>query len=196
MTFTGGSLMSNVVRPIVSLIAHPGNTFRRLTLVQPCPSALLVLLLFIISILGHEWTSQADVYRGNWEAFMLESFALILISVTGILILSAVVHLSADLLGGAGRGQTLMFFLMLSLLPLCLSGPAAFLLRSVFSMNGLYTIVLALLAIWSACFAIISIRELYRFTFARAVVALVAPVFLFGAIGWGLIQLLLRTYLH
>ncbi|MBN1878696.1 YIP1 family protein [bacterium] len=175
--------MTHVLAPITSIITQPAQTFRRMTLSHSGFAAMIVFSVFLLSVLGHVWCDQTDVYSGNPKLFFVESLYLLLTIIAGILLLTAVIHLSADFLGGGGRGRTLLFFLMLSSLPLWLTGPAACLLKIVFSLSGLYPIVMGLLALWSLYLVVIAIRELYRFTVWRAASALFIPLIFLSGLG-------------
>ncbi len=182
--------MANPFQPVASMLTEPAITYRRLTLTNPGPPSLFVFAVTVLSVFMHLWSTQTDVYPANPALFVYEATYTFVILVIGILLLTAVLHLSADLLGGAGRGRTLLFFLMLSTLPIWAAGPLAFLLKVVFPLHGLYPFVVAFLLIWSVLLVVLSMRELYRFTFRRALIALILPCAFLSGLAWLMLQII------
>ncbi|MCD4652831.1 YIP1 family protein [bacterium] len=164
---------------ISSLITKPFQTFRRLTLTNPVLAALLVVVGTIITLLINQWASHHKIYSTNPAAFTTLIPFYILVFMTGNILLAAIWHMTADILGGAGRGLTLQYFVSLATLPLWITGPAAILLKIFLAMDGFYPIILGLLFSWTIFLLTAAIKELYRFSLYKALLNLfLGPVLL------------------
>ncbi|MBN1296851.1 hypothetical protein JXA80_08710 [bacterium] len=187
--------MKRIPRQLARVIIQPGRIFRELTLTHPGPLATTVLIGTMISTLAGVWASHHDALNVNPSAFTALAPFHILALLTGILLFSAVWHLSADLAGGAGRGLTLFLFVIISTLPIWLAGPSAWLLRVLTSLDGLYPIVLSVLLGWSLLLISIAVRLIYRFTPAKAAGVLFIPLAVLAGLATGLIALIPTTVL-
>lgn len=182
--------MAKPLKSVASLITHPGQTFRRLTLTSPVFPAIIVLIGTIASFLLFLWSGHHSVYSTNPQAFLAIAPFHLLATIAGLVLFSAVWHFTADILGGAGRGITLQYFVVLSTLPFWLIGPLAALFRTLLQMNTLFLASLGFLALWSAFLLVVSMKELYRFSAGKAFANLIlAPVCLV-VIAAGLLYLL------
>jgi len=182
--------MSNPFRIMLSLTTTPFRTFRRSTLSNPVFPALFILLGSVASLLLTLWSEHHEIYSANLSAFSAVIPFFIAIFLIGTILFTAIWHFSADILGGAGRGLTLQYFVFLAYLPLWLTGPIAFLLKVVVKKPASYPIVFCILVCWTAFLLIAAMKELYRFTFLKALLNLILSPALLTAIAW-----IIYTYL-
>jgi Yip1 domain len=164
------------MKNLSGMILHPVKTSRKLLLGTPLNLSLISLAGFLLSLGVTQWINRLPSIKGEtafFARFFLSECAYLLLA---IFIYSSVVHLTADLLKGAGRGVNLFLLFVISLLPLWLMAPAALIFSLLLPLQPVFTTILSGLVLWSVCLVIISIREIYRFSTAKAVLALLIPL--------------------
>lgn len=94
---------------------------------------------------------------------------------TGWFLGAAVLQLMAELMGGEGRGRTLLALLALANLPMAFQPPAALIGR--LAGSGAAELLLSTaLRVWSLVLAVIAIRESHLVSTGRAVLVLLLPL--------------------
>lgn len=179
--------MTKILHQIKRVILRPRRLFRELTLTNAAPLAVWIAAITLGSMLMSLWASHHTVYARNFDAFIALASVYILVFLSGIAVFAAVWHLTADMVGGAGRGLTLFYFILISTIPLWIAGPAAWVLQIVFALKGIYTILLILLTAWMLGLLIQAFSQLYRFSAARSALVIFLPVLLFSLIATAIV---------
>ncbi len=89
--------------------------------------------------------------------------------------LAAILHLSCDLLRGAGSGTALFLAILLASLPWTLYAGIEFLISLVALPAVVHFAVKVVLGLWSLAIGIKCVQEIYRFSFFRALSAVLLP---------------------
>ncbi|MFH1258278.1 MAG: YIP1 family protein [Elusimicrobiota bacterium] len=105
----------------------------------------------------------------------------LMVTVLVWIILAAVLHLMAEVLGGEGRAGTLFILFGYSLLPLNLSLPLSFIARGV-SHPLIYLLGMIVILVWIIYNQIQGIKQVYRFELGQAVFTWLTPFLLGGTI--------------
>jgi hypothetical protein len=175
--------MAKILDHLFGMITHPAKTTRSILLGKPFTLSSIVFVGFLVSLLTSQWFQHNMVWMNRPMSFF-EIVPLEIISIVAVLVVgSSLFHLTADFLGGGGRGMNLFFLIQISLLPLWLYGMLNILFSLLLKMQLLSNIAAAVLFFWSLVLMIISIRELYRFTIFRACVTIFLPLLFVFAIG-------------
>ncbi len=182
--------MNQITQSLTGILLKPESTFRRLLLRQPMGLALLSLLLTLISGFASQWAAHADIFSANPVAFFASLPLKLIIFFCLLFLLSALWHMTADILGGAGRGFTLLLLIAVALIPFWLIGISAFLFLVILNLPVVHTGVSWVLVFWSMLLIVSAVKALYRFSWIRSLVTLVLPVVLFG-LAWMLMMLLI-----
>jgi hypothetical protein len=191
--------MMKLISQLGQMVVRPGKTFRMLLLSKPVPLAIMVSLGALISFITGQWIHFSQVWnRYPSDAFPVISMQILLLGV-GLLVFSGMIHLTADMFGGGGRAMNLFYFLQISLLPFWLVGPGIFLIK-ISGLDNLNKYLAGILIFWFLCFLVTGIREIYRFSFLRALSVILIPIFLsvlvvlFGIYsGWKLLPQVMDT---
>lgn len=185
---------------VYGILFQPVATYQRVA-VRP-PLAMTVALVAVLNILlaamgmnTMEHNFLAEHLTGNDHIFSLfqqasSYIALLtfLINMLWWLLLSALLHLVAEFLGGAGRGIATFTVYGLAGLPAVLMLPLQS-LEIIFPGNSFLTTISTLgalvVTLWGIALLVIGVREVHQFSTGRAVLVLVTP--------WLLLLVLLVT---
>lgn len=159
---------------IYGILFLPGKAMRDLAVDPPLGTAVLVFL--AVSLLS---ALAATITPGMPSAGRLSASLLLLLILAfqflGWFLGTAVLQLTAELLGGKGRGRTLLALLGLANLPMAFQPPAALIGR--LAGSGAAELLLSTaLGVWSLVLAAIAIRESHRVSTGRAVLVLLLPL--------------------
>ncbi len=168
--------MARLIYNLWGLVIHPVKTMRMLLLGKPFWLAQVVVLGVFISLFSAQFILNFDAFHAQPSSF----FSLIPLEIVSLVVtiftLSAIWHLTADMLGGAGRGLNLLLLIVISMLPMWLVGIFSFLFILISDIPLMYQISVGAVSIWSVILMIVSMRELYRFSHGRAVFTFMLPI--------------------
>ncbi len=174
--------MSKVFAKLFGILFNPPKSIRMILLGKPLFPALISFSGFLISIfisqLLHIFSSGPPDSQALLFLFGFEIIGILFL----IFLFSALFHLTADILGGGGRGINLFYFSLISLLPLWFRAVSTYLFEIVLSSPKADFWITIFLAAWSLIIFILCIGELYRFSFVKALVTFIIPVILTGCI--------------
>jgi len=164
------------LKNLSGMILHPAKTTRKLLLGTPMNLSFVSLAGILLSLGITQWLDRLPSIT-NEPVFFIRLFlsecAFILLF---LFIYTSIIHLTADLLKGAGRGVNLFLLTIISFLPFWLMAPAALVFSLLLPIPMVLTAIIAGLSIWSLCLLIVSIREIYRFSTGKAVLTLLVPL--------------------
>ncbi len=164
------------LKSVFTMLTQPAATIRRYLVHLPSGNPWFVFGGFVCSWYLFRFLKDIDLFR------VRPSSVLILVPVELLLMLifffasAAVLHMTADFLGGGGRGITLFRLLLIDILPLWLLGPISYLFHTLTSLRVLSFILMSILLLWTLLLIVLSIKEVYRFTFTRALSTLLTPL--------------------
>ncbi len=176
---------AGAVEILYGVLFQPGRTMGRLVHEPPLLTAVIVFtvvqVLSGISNLALMPPFVSPQFGHLSLSPTLLIFALLVGSYFFWFLSAAVLGLTAEFLGGRGRGYTLFVLLGLAVLPRVFEGPVALLGRFV---GSWVTTLLSLgLSIWGIVLVIVAIRETYQVSTARAVATFFVPgLVLFAAV--------------
>ncbi|MBN1356071.1 YIP1 family protein [bacterium] len=163
------------LRNIKGILLNPVRTIRKLLLGTPIVFSLIVLAGFLLSMVLTQWITRFPLAPGE-AAFIMKTFAPQCVLLLVVLFLgTALIHLTADLLNGAGRGLNLFLLSLISLLPFWFAAPLALLFDWLIPAGVFLTGFLLSLGLWSLSLFLIAIREIYRFNIRKAFLTLFIP---------------------
>jgi hypothetical protein len=174
--------MSKLMTNLLGLMIKPTRTIRTLLLSNPAKLGWFVFIVFLASVFLRKFVMALDIWITRIPSFLVTLPLEAALWMFSLLLFTAILHLTADLLGGAGRGASLFFLLMSSTLPLCLIGPSSLLITALLQQPKIDFIITSILALWSICLVFLSIRELYRLSFQKSVAILILPFLMFALI--------------
>ena len=183
--------MAKMIKQLNGMIFHPVNTIRKILLNQPARLAVTVFCGFLLSAGLAQWITHFRPVSNGTMALATFYLSELISILAVVFLMSSLFHLTADLLGGAGRGINLFFLSLISLLPLWLSGPLSLLFRLLLHQDATYAFLNGLLLFWSFLLFLVSVKELYRFTFPKAVAVVLMPLTIIAVVSaaftiWGL----------
>lgn len=182
--------MNQITTSLTGILIKPESAFRRLLLRQPIGLALISLVLTLVSGFASQWASQAGIFSANPGAFFGSLPLKLIIFFCLLFLLSALWHMTADILGGAGRGFTLLLLVVVAMVPFWLIGISAFIFLVAMSLPIVHTVVSWVLVTWSFILVTTAVKSLYRFSWIRSLLTLILPVILFG-LAWMLLMILI-----
>ena len=159
---------------ILSLFENPLEAIDRIIIEKPVWLSLVIFFLANLCL-----AVSGSVMSDNSESGFLLRFILFTpINLVMLIISAAVFHLTAELLKGRGSATSLFVLLNFSLAPILLNIPVALLSGIIGrSISGL---AVFLIFVWCAAIAVVSIKKIYSFSTARAVITALSPaIYLF-----------------
>jgi len=160
---------------IYTLLFHPVETARKLLINKPVNIVLVIILVSVISVLWAQWIQHIGIHTSYPTGFLSLIPLKIIVYSFILFLIAAAWHLSADMLGAAGRGLNLLYFICIALLPLWFMGISAFIFIQLIKVFWVYTLIRVVLWIWVCLLLIQYIKELYRFTALKAWITFLIP---------------------
>jgi len=169
-----------IIETLVGVLARPASTLRRVSQQQPIGLALLVYLVVnlittVVVLTEPRMLEELGLPDFGMPVLLLGSS---LISILALVILTAICHLVASVLGGRGSYGGLFSAFAFSALPGVFAAPSEVLgllpvVGDLLSGLGIFGIL-----VWSLVLTILAVRETYTLTTGRAILILLLPLVL------------------
>lgn len=150
---------------VYSVLFEPGRGFARLAALSRPP-----VLAGALSVILVQVASASGLVAGTRSLLILPA---VLIGLALWYVLSALVHMTASLLGASGGAVTLLALFGLAQLPGILAAPVSLLSRSIPALGALGSV--AIFA-WVVALHVLAAKETYRISSGRALVFLALPI--------------------
>ena len=184
--------MTKIFSQFTSYFMHPIPTIRRLLLAGPKGLGSMIIIVFILLMIVSNVISAPDAWE-NKPVTQLEIVGLQIITLAlGILLFVSIVHLSADFLGGAGRGISLLYLEFSAFLPFWFFKLSSMIIENVFELFIVHQIISLCMIFWFILLTTFNIKELYRFSWLKTLLALIIPIAV-TSICFGILLLSLHT---
>jgi hypothetical protein len=177
--------MNNWLEILAGFIFSPRRGVRRVIQRKPWVLALLVLLFALASCGTAAALTIGGGFPGGARAYAIRLLAGGGLALAFAFVFSALLHLAADALRGAGSGIALFLSLLCCLLPWLFATPLMLALTSLGFRYSSFLALSAVLTVWSVLLGVTSVREIYRFGLGRAVAVLLIPLLLLAAAAYG-----------
>ncbi len=170
--------MGKIFSQFGSYLLHPIKTVRRLLLSGPVGLGSFIIIIYLALMIAANIIAAPDAWHSKpFDQINILALQMLALGFAIIIIVS-IVHLSADFLGGAGRGISLFYLQLAAMLPFILSKLSAILFLSIFQHYLVHQVILVICLLWFAVLTTANVKELYRFTWIKAFSTLLIPAIL------------------
>lgn len=178
---------------LFGILIRPVKTIRLLSISMPSSVPWIAFGGFCVSLYAARFVQNKEIFQTRPSSLLYLAPLEIFLILMALYCSSAILHMTADFLGGGGRGVTLFKLILLDTLPLWLLGPLNYLLHLATSMKTFNTITSIILLLWFVMLIVLNLKEIYRFSLGRALTTLILPV-LICITGFGATYLFLDIY--